>query len=127
MTKNKLKYSVFSILLLIVLSLMTSCDTSPKTGSDGYKFGEKQYTQNELGVKIVTYSTRADFNQELKKRNLSTKDGEIMAFSILFAEAPNLCVIHMMDPAVEYRPEFVGHEFLHCVYGQWHTNNKSFK
>lgn len=123
----RFKYPIFASLLFILLLLVTSCDSSPKRGADGYKFGEKQYTQNELGVKVVTYSTRADFNRELKKRNLSTKDGEIMAFSILFTEAPNLCVIHMMDPAVEYRPEFVGHEFLHCVYGQWHTNNKSFK
>jgi hypothetical protein len=127
MTKMKLKYTVSTLLLFIVLSVMTSCDTAPKIGADGYKFGEKQYTQNELGVKVITYSTRADFNKELKRRDLLTKDGEIMAFSVLFTEAPNLCVIHMVDPAVEYKPEFVGHEFLHCVYGQWHTNNKSFK
>jgi len=123
----KLKYPIFASLIFILLLLVTSCDTAPKKGADGYKFGEKQYTQNELGVKVVTYSSRTEFNKELKKRNLSAKDGEIMAFSVLFVEAPNLCVIHMVDPTVEYRPEFVGHEFLHCVYGQWHTDNKSFK
>lgn len=123
----RFKYPIFASLLFILLLLVTSCDSSPKRGADGYKFGEKQYTQNELGVKVVTYSTRADFNKELKKRNLSIKDGEIMAFSVLFVKSPNICVIHMVDPAVEYKPEFVGHEFLHCVYGQWHTNNKSFK
>jgi hypothetical protein len=31
----------------------------------------------------------------------------------------------MVDPKVEYQPEFVGHEMLHCFYGQWHKNNKT--
>jgi predicted negative regulator of RcsB-dependent stress response len=92
---------------------------------DGYKFGSKQYEKNSLQVEVKTYKTYDELHAAAKKSDKSLKNAqEIAAFSVINPEN-NRCTIHMIDPAVKYEPEFVGHEFLHCVYGQWHTNNDS--
>jgi hypothetical protein len=98
--------------------LITSCKPVAK---DGYAFGEKQYSKKTVQVNIVEYPTRQSFNKELARRKL-TKD--VVAFSTIAAPFDK-CTIHMVDPSVEYVPEFIGHEFAHCAYGQWHTNNNS--
>ena len=103
--------------------MLFGCDQSPSTGSDGYRFGDKQYTQNKVTVDVVIYPTREELNREINRRKLNTATTRVVAFTTLYKDDPTRCTIHMMDPAVEYAPEFVGHEFLHCVHGQWHKNN----
>lgn len=105
----------------LALLLLASCDQGPKTGADGYKFGQKQYEKQTVQVNIVVYKTQQDFNKVLTQRKLPEKTA---AFTVLRPPFDS-CTIHMIDPAIRYEPEYVGHEFLHCVYGQWHTNNDS--
>lgn len=31
-----------------------------------------------------------------------------------------VCVVHIVDPTVGYYPEFIGHEVMHCIFGDWH-------
>ena len=101
--------------------LIASCKPVPKTGADGYTFGQKQYVKTSVQVNIVEFKTRQSFNKELARRGLTE---DVVAFTAL--KPPfDKCTIYMMDPSVEYVPEFIGHELLHCVYGQWHTNNNS--
>jgi hypothetical protein len=107
-------------LFLILLILISGCDVSPNTGADGYKFGKKQYTQTNLNVNIVIYPDKNSFNRELLRRGLKS---DVAAFSIIYKNDPSKCTVHILDPSVKYEPEFIGHEFLHCVYGQWHTSN----
>lgn len=108
-------------ILACFLIFLTGCDSAPKTGPDGYKFGEKQYTQTELKINVVLYPDRKAFEKEVTRRKIKAEN--VAAFSILYVGDPTRCTIHMVDSAAEYAPEFVGHEFLHCVHGQWHTNN----
>ncbi len=107
--------------VLLFALMLGSCDSAPKKGADGYRFGEKQYERNEVQVKIVTYKSQADYNKVLNRLKLPKTTA---AFSTL-SPPYDICTIHMIDPSIKYEPEFVGHEFLHCVYGQWHTDNKS--
>lgn len=109
------------LLVLPLLFLLASCEN--KVGNDGYKFGQKQYEQTPVSVNVITYKTESELQSAAKARG-ANYDG-IVAFTVLRAGDPSTCTIHMIDPAVKYQPEFVGHEFLHCVYGQWHTNNDS--
>lgn len=109
------------LLVLPLLFLLASCDN--KVGNDGYKFGQKQYDQTPIAVNVVTYKTEKEIRTAAAARG--AKNEGIVAFTVLRAGDPATCTIHMIDPAVKYQPEFVGHEFLHCVYGQWHTNNDS--
>lgn len=112
------------ILAIGLLGLaLASCDTGPKPGADNYTFGTKQYERSSVQINIVTYKTQQEIAAAAKARGVDSPD--IVAFSVL--KPPfDTCTVHMIDPAVKYEPEYVGHEFLHCVYGQWHTSNKDF-
>lgn len=109
------------ISLLAALSLLFSCNPAPQVGSDGYTFGKKQYEKTTVQIDIVTYKSLSDLQAALSKR-AGVDKSSVMAFSVLTPPFDK-CTIHMVDPAVKYLPEFAGHEMLHCVYGQWHTNN----
>ena len=115
---------LLTILGFAALATLAGCEPAPRQGSDGYTFGDKQYTQNNVQVEIVTYASRADLEREIKRRGIKADGNQIIAFTSLYPKDPTRCTIHMVDPAVEYVPEFVGHEFLHCVYGQWHSSNQ---
>ena len=112
----------FAITFSLLLAL-TSCNETRKPGADGYVFGDKQFERQSVQVNTVVYKSESEFASELRKRRLPET---VAAFTIL--QPPfDSCTIHMIDPAIRYEPEFVGHEFLHCSYGQWHTNNESRK
>jgi hypothetical protein len=108
------------ILILFFALMLGSCDPAPQRGADGYVFGSKQFYKETVQVKVITYS-KADFERQLVKYKLPKTTA---AFTQLVYPY-DTCTIHMIDPSIRYEPEFVGHEFLHCVYGQWHTDNES--
>lgn len=110
-------------LIALSLLLLASCDQGPKQGKDGYNFGNKQYEQNPVTVNIVTYKSQKELYQVAKSKGANYP--KVAAFSVLTTKR-DTCTIHMIDPAISYQPEYVGHEFLHCAYGQWHKNNESF-
>jgi len=91
--------------------------------ADNYQFGKKQYENSRVTVDIVTYESRNDLQKEARKYGVT--DPNLAAFSLLFKNDQSKCTIHMMDPSISYEPEFAGHEFLHCVYGQWHRDNST--
>ena len=110
------------IALIFVALLLGSCERTPNKGADGYVFGQKQFHRNTVQVNVVTY-TQPEFNKQLVKLKLPET-------TVAFTELTypyDTCTMHIVDPSISYVPEFVGHEFLHCVYGQWHTNNESRK
>ena len=110
------------ILPFTLLFALTSCDVGPKPGADGYTFGKPQYEKQQVQITIVTYNTKNQLYQAARARGVNNPD--IVAFSVL--QPPfDTCTVHMVKPTISYDPEFVGHEFLHCIYGQWHTNNGS--
>lgn len=110
------------LLPLAFIFALASCDAGPNTGADGYKFGEPQYAKQQVQVNVVTYNTQADLLRAAKQLGVDSPD--VVAFSVLRPPF-DTCTVHMISPSVRYQPEFVGHEFLHCVYGQWHTDNNS--
>lgn len=109
-------------LLFLPLLLLFSCN-QPNVGKDDYQFGEKQYENDSVTVDVVTYQKRSNLLREAKKHGVV--DPKLVAFTLLNGKDQTKCTVHIMDPTVSYTPEFVGHEFLHCLYGQWHTDNKS--
>jgi len=118
--------------ILFLFLVLTACNQPNNTGADNYRFvgadfnyrfGAKQYENSRVTVDIVTYKSRTDLQKEARKYGVT--DPNLAAFTLLFKNDQGKCTIHMMDPSISYEPEFVGHEFLHCVYGQWHTDNKS--
>ena len=110
------------ILILFIALMLGSCDPAPQKGVDGYRFGTKQYERSNVQVNIVTYKSTPEFEKVLQKYDLPATTA---AFSVL-TPPYDTCTIHMLDPTVAYEPEYVGHEFLHCAYGQWHKDNESY-
>jgi hypothetical protein len=108
--------------LTFAAMLLSSCDPAPKTGADGYRFGTPQYEKQQVQINIVTYNSERELLQAASSYGVKAPD--LAAFSVLRPPF-DTCTIHMVKPSVKYEPEFVGHEFLHCVYGQWHTDNES--
>jgi len=96
-------------------------------GSDGYVFSQKQFSKNPVTINVITYNSFNDLRGALGKINYKDKvnTSSVVAFSVLSPPNYDTCTIHMIDPMISYQPEFIGHEFLHCLYGQWHVNNNS--
>jgi hypothetical protein len=112
---------------LIALCFLTiSCSNAP-VAADGYTFYGKQYTKNTVQINIVTYANQQQLTEALRRRgrNSDIPIEKVKAFSDLYPPNYNQCTIHMVDPTSAYNPEYVGHEFLHCVYGQWHRDNQT--
>ena len=115
---------MFKKVAAVFLLFLASCGPTPQKGADGYTFGDKQYEKTTVQVNIVTYKSQAALQKALGNR-AGVDASNVVAFSVL--KPPfDTCTVHMVDPSISYKPEFVGHEFLHCTYGQWHKNNSSF-
>lgn len=114
---------MFKKVAAVFLLFLTSCNPGPQKGADGYTFREKQFEKTKVQINIVTYKSQVDLQRALGNRGGVDRQ-TVVAFSELRAPF-DVCTIHMVDPKVKYQPEFVGHEMLHCVYGQWHKDNKT--
>lgn len=110
---------IFSIL---AIAMLASCKPSPQEGADGYKFGTPQFQKTSFQVNVVVYEDRKQLLVAAKKYGITIPD--VLAFSVLRPPF-DVCTIHMVSPSYSYEPEYIGHEFAHCMYGQWHTNNDS--
>ena len=120
--------NILSFLLIILLSACgvsesatapSDIPNNPVMGADGYIFGKTEYESHSFHVNIITYKNRTTFMNAAQQFNVDSE--RLVAFTV---SNENTCTMHIMDPRVKYQPEYVGHEFLHCMYGQWHTDNE---
>jgi hypothetical protein len=92
-------------------------------------FGTRQFEKKIVTVEVVVHKDLDALQEEARRigvvRKLNDQSASVQAFTHLYPPNFDTCTIHMVDPSSHYAPEFVGHEFLHCVYGQWHTDNNS--
>jgi hypothetical protein len=103
-----------------ILSMMVSCGQK-KIATDGYYFEKETFTRTDLGVTIVLVKNQEEMSKLLEEHGKTVAQGnEVAAFSTLSEKEPK-CTIYMIDPKTNYQPEFIGHELVHCVYGNWHT------
>lgn len=111
------------ILLALSLVALASCNDASKTGVDGYTFGKPSFEKSEVKIKIVTYDNKKSFLEAGKKAGVNNPN--LAAFALIPVDpTDNTCTVHIMSPKVSYEPEWYGHEFMHCYYGQWHTSNE---
>jgi len=111
------------ILLALSFLALASCNDVSKTGADGYKFGEPSFEKRQVDIELITYDNRAAFLEAGKK--LGVNDPDLMAFAQIPVDSnDNTCTVHVLSPKTSYEPEWYGHEFMHCYYGQWHTSNE---
>ena len=88
-------------------------------GADGYAFERGEFDRNEIAVTVVEHPSLADLRADAARRGVRDGNREIMAFGLVSTDRP-ACEIHIVDPAQDYRPEWIGHELTHCIRGRWH-------
>lgn len=120
----------FIIFVLSFCLLLYSCSDAKSirnVGTDGYAFHSKQFDNKQVLISIVTFKTWDEFRAEGERQGMDMGSGDdtTIAFSILDKDNQQICTIYMIDPEVYYLPEYAGHEFLHCAYGQFHIDNDS--
>lgn len=102
---------------LPLLALLAACEP---TAADDHRFVRKEFDNRVVTVTIVPHATVQDLRAAAAAGNATIEAGrEAMAWSVVYPQSGR-CVIHVVDPAVSYQPEWIGHELAHCAYGRWH-------
>jgi hypothetical protein len=116
------KKIINGLIIVVPLCLMISCGQKQgNTGADGYYFEKETLTRTDLALHIVLVKNQTEMNKLLAEHGRTVASGrEVAAFSAYSPVEPK-CTIYMIDPKMSYEPEFIGHELVHCVYGNWHT------
>lgn len=100
-------------------ALLMACDTKP-VGKDGYSFGQETFTRTEFPIEVVLLKSERELSAAFAARNIRGVPPEsVAAFAVIRRNDPR-CTIYMVDPKINYQPEWVGHELIHCIYGEWH-------
>lgn len=109
------------ITILAITAMLLSCGKAQKNiGADDYYFEQETFTRLENHVTVVLVKDQAEMAKLLAEQGRSVVSGrEVAAFSVL-SMMDSSCTIYMIDPKISYQPEFIGHEFVHCLYGEWH-------
>jgi hypothetical protein len=87
--------------------------------SDGYRFrGDPPPIRLQFNTVVIEYDTHKELSKAITEYGFTTLQAKnIHAFSTVQG---NTCTIHIVKPAKDYRPENIGHEIVHCIYGNWH-------
>lgn len=96
----------------LLLFLLASCQ-----GSDAHQFDRKEFERLQPAITIVTHPTLADLRAKARVAAQQGEGRSLMAWSII---RPTSCEVHIVDPAKQWRPEWIGHEVAHCAWGRWH-------
>lgn len=87
--------------------------------ADGYRFEAAEFDRDRVVVTVVAHPSQAALLAEALAMGVDAGKGrELQAFGII--GAGDACTIHIVEPARAYRPEWIGHEFTHCIKGRWH-------
>jgi hypothetical protein len=108
-----LKYIIMSLLLCV------SMPAAAQIASDGYRFrGDPPPIRLEFSVIVKEYDTPEELSSAIRGLGFTARKAkDIHAFA---AVQGNVCTIHIIKPAKDYMPEHIGHEMVHCIYGNWH-------
>jgi hypothetical protein len=115
---------MFGLEIVVLLGALVACDNTYKQkGKDGYYFEKETFTRTNFPVEVILVKDAAAITAAIKERNNvhgTVEPKNVAAFSVIRSNDPK-CTIYMIDPKNKYEPEFIGHEFVHCIYGVWHS------
>lgn len=106
------------IVCIAFLCVLAGCGEPP--AKDGYRFEQETFTRTEFPVEVVLLKSERELASAFAARNIKGVDPKsVAAFAVIRRNDPR-CTIYMLDPKVSYQPEWIGHELVHCIYGEWH-------
>lgn len=89
---------------------------------DGYIFNKKTFTRYELQLKIVVVRDAIDLQKAYDRiyPKIPWKKKALLKGFAVLNEGTKTCEIYIVDPQVQYEPQYLGHELVHCMYGFFH-------
>lgn len=99
-------------LLFPLVLLLSSCGNN--VGADGHTYEKDEFRHEKVTVEIVTYPSVTELRKAFPGL---TNENELMGWGIVKG---NTCQMHVVEPNVNYQPEWIGHEFTHCIRGRFH-------
>ena len=89
-------------------------------GVDGYIMNNADINHSAIQLNVHMYRTVSAFNQSARAHGVPYQPGiETQGFTV-YRVNNNVCDMYIYDPAYRYKPEFIGHELVHCIYGDFH-------
>lgn len=108
--------------LLPLLAAACNPAGSPSIGDDGYRYETSEFDRKEMTVTVVTYPSAKALQARAREIGISPgTDRALFGFGFVHPIEPS-CTIHIVEPAADWRPAEIGHEFVHCMRGRWHSN-----
>jgi len=116
------------VALAVLLSIWTPSVSfaNPNEGVDRYVFLQKTIERKDVRIIVVTYKSYGELEAAVRShigadpKYSAIRAHRVQAFSVLQKPNYDVCTIHMIDPIISYEPEYIGHELMHCVYGEFH-------
>ena len=91
--------------------------------SDGYSFERKEWEKEHVHLTVQLLPDQAALVEEGKRRGADRPDA-LNGIS-LSSEKSDDCLILVVDPASGgWKPEILGHELAHCLWGEFHPSQK---
>lgn len=119
MPHKKIAWLVGGLLFLAFLLNLNSMIIGK--GKDGYYFEEPSLFMPEFSIKVEMFDNEKDISKEYERKTGEYAPRNLVAFAIVSANTFE-CTIYIIDPQKKYMPEFIGHELVHCLYGEWHNS-----
>ena len=95
---------------------------TPAVGREAYRFEQPSFVHTDIRVIIVPMQTTRKLMEEAARLGAVVDPSrKISAFSII-SPTMNQCTIYMVEPKNGLNTSLIGHELLHCIYGDWHPN-----
>lgn len=111
------------ILATLVASVLPFINLAyANTGVDGYTYETKATNITEARVKIVRFQSYKELTEYIKA-NYNKEISSLIAGYTVALQGTNgeaFCIIYIVDPSILYRPEYIGHELVHCIDGNFH-------
>lgn len=115
-----MKKLIIGAMLILGILFVPGCEQSHKKAVDGYYFEKETFLRTQIQVKIVLIKNQTEMDKLSAQHGMKTVPNEVIkAFATLSKNEP-ACTIYVIDPKIEYNPEWIGHELVHCIYGDWH-------
>lgn len=106
------------MILPLMMLLLAACKGG---GSDGYVFeDDAKRIEPQQTIVVNLYHNTGLVTDRYKQANGIKRDlvsEDVFGFTSYNGRT---CNIHIVDPAVSYKPEKIGHELTHCLYGNFH-------
>ena len=100
---------------LIALALLVGCK---QVAADEHVYAKTEWFSEKTTVSVVTYPSFPALRAGANRLGVKAGEGKrLMAFALATSTR---CEMHVVEPSIDYQPQWIGHEFVHCIRGRFH-------